>query len=172
MLLHEPRRDRDLGHGQRGFLDADRVNVLQHTQHLGVAGQHGLLAPAVGAAEGQAGDPPGMTQGKLLGNHAAHGDAENMRLLNVQAVEQPGRVVGKHRHRVRLVRLVTLTHAPVVKGDGAEGLGKGRDIPVPADRADGKAHDQKQRLATAVFFVVQRNPVGLEMRHGSGTPYR
>ena len=134
-------------------------NIVQHVQHFRVLRQQRFFSAAVGAAQDQAFDPLRMTQSKLLGDHAAHRDAENIGLLDPQMVQQAGGIIGKHRHGVRSIRLLALTHPPVVKGNRPEGPGKAVHIPVPADRADGEAHNEEQRFTLALFFVVQLNTV-------------
>jgi hypothetical protein len=41
---------------------------------------------------------------------------------------------------------------------------------VSGSSTDGEAHDENQRLAAAVVFVIDVDTVGAEMRHGQITP--
>jgi len=122
------------------------------------------------AAEGQRFDPLRIAQGELLSDHPTHGDAKDVRLVDPQAVDDADGIVGEQRHRVRGIRLITLTDSAIIKDDRAKVLSEGGNVPAPADRTNGEAHDENQRLATAMFFVIDIDPVSAEVRHGRTTP--
>ena len=80
-----------------------------------------------------------MTQRELLGNHAAHRNAENVRGRNFEVLQHPCRIIGEHLNRVRDVGLVALAGAAIIEGDDAEGFGELLDqcgIPGGGTRAE------------------------------------
>jgi hypothetical protein len=53
----------------------------------------------------------------------------------------------------------------VIKRDDPELFGKVWDIPVPTSGTDRESHNQHQRLASAMFFVIEVDPVRAYVGH-------
>jgi hypothetical protein len=43
---------------------------------------------------------------------------------------------------------------------------------MPADRAHRESHDEEQRFTAAMFFIVEIDAVGYEMRHDEESPFQ
>ena len=127
-----------------------------------------------------------------LGDHAAHGDADDVRALDSQGVQQSGRVGGHVVQGVGDRRLLAGDHggddrADVRRAGGVDLFGKAHiavvehDDPVaarrelvgegagPAGQLPAQAHDQQHGLGARIAeaFVFQAQSVGLDLGHPS-----
>ena len=123
----------------------------------------------------------GALQRELLGDHAAHREAEHVRALDLERVEQRDRVGGEIGGRDTAVAGAALADAAVVVGDDLEvalELAQERLAPVRAVAAH--PLDQQQRLAVAAALDMQlasgdghsrhrRNATGCKMRQMTDT---
>ena len=138
----------------------------------------------------QAGHATGMTDRQGLADHAAHRDTDDVRPLDADRLQQPGRVVGHVGQRVGGLGVA-------LRGDGGEDLAAGRHRSVdrattgrrhgcrngspgtpvdellderqgPLDELPAEAHHQQQRrrVVVAVDVVLDADPVRRDRRHG------
>jgi hypothetical protein len=145
-------------------------------EHLQVLGRHQrrLRAAAVAGADGQRADPLGVSQRKLLGDHAAHRDADDVGALKLQRVEQAGGVGGEVGDRERKLGLAREPHAAVVEDEGVEAaLELVEEGPPPGEVRRAHPLDQQQRLALAGAQVMQFRARCIDAWHGiDPTPSR
>ena len=103
-----------------------------------------------------------MVDRELLRDGRAERQTCDVRALDAYRVEQRGRIVGEHAHRVRLRigRVVARPRAPVVERDHAVALGENLGRRVPEGVVGSGAHDQEHGLAGAALLVVERHSGG------------
>ncbi len=85
------------------------------------------------------------------------------------AVEQARGIVGHAADGVGPGRLRAPPGAAVIEHDRAIAFRERRELEHPGHRVGGEAHDQQQRVTTAVLFVVQLDIADGDGAHG-GTP--
>ena len=109
-----------------------------------------------------------MAQRQLLGDHAAHRDAQHVRGLPPERVEQAGGVVGELDDGERVGLRRRIADAAVVVGDDVEVVAQAAEERL-APREVRPAHplDEQQRLAGAAALVEQRDPVDGGLWHGA-----
>eukprot|EP01022_Parablepharisma_sp_SALTPOND_P023850 TRINITY_DN5218_c0_g1_i1.p2 TRINITY_DN5218_c0_g1~~TRINITY_DN5218_c0_g1_i1.p2 ORF type:complete len:355 (-),score=110.79 TRINITY_DN5218_c0_g1_i1:269-1333(-) len=131
-----------------------------------------VFAPAVGGGEHQAADQAGPAQGQLLGDHAAHGQAQHM------GPRRPGR--SQHRRRIPghvldgagPPRVRGAAYALVVKDNHLILLAEHRNLLVPMLQVGADAPDQQQGVARAMGLVIQNIAVPLDLGHGTSLSLR
>ena len=132
-----------------------------------------------------------------LGDHAAHGGADDMGALDAERVEHASRVIchvveivgggrllarrGRRHHggqvgRTGLVELVRETHVAIVERDDAEtALAEHVDQPLrPTCHLRAKAHDEQDGFAVArtVRLVFDADAIGVGLRHWTAPVFR
>src|SRR5207253_1828886 len=132
---------------------------------------HGVLQKRValcpGGDEDEAFDELRMTQRELLCDRAAHGDPDNAYGSEIERLEQAGVVIGHLAGGVGAGRRARSPDTPVVDGNAAIALLVRGDMRLPGRAVGTKAHEQKQRLAVAMFGVGELDAVGCDSRPGA-----
>src|SRR6266511_5784995 len=103
------------------------------------------VAPRPGAEEAQAAHAPGMADGELHGNRAAHRGADHMRPRDFEVVEQRPRVLGHLPRGIRgLLGQVRLADAAIVKGDDTIARREVAHLVEPAHRRAAQPIDEER----------------------------
>ena len=147
-----------------------RGEKLFALHHVFPCRQSITILPRPGAHQNHTGDLFGMTEGQLLGNHAAKGTPHHTGFFNSQHIHQGRVVVGHHLRRVRPSRLVGVTHSAIVPQNAAKTLLPLRRMSLP-DRSRGcDAHDEDEGIAAAAFGVGHFDS-GTELNFGHGVSW-
>ena len=130
------------------------------------------VAVVVGGDEYQALDEVGARYGELLGDGAAHGEADDGGARNVEMIEQAGCVAGEVGDGVGRGRLSALARVARVDQEQAPPLAKPpRDGP-PGEVAAAEAGDEQQGRSprVAAVLVVQPDAIDGCFRHSAILP--
>lgn len=113
-------------------------------------------------------DPVGMAQGDLLGDHAAHGNAENVGAGNVQGVQEPHGVGGHQGNRETTPSRVGSTGPAIVNEDHlVAGRQRIHQPGRPPVAVRGISDDHHQGLAGSLDPVVHVDITDAGFWHGS-----
>ena len=116
-------------------------------------------------ASGEGAHTLGRGEGDLLGDRPTHRDAEQVEVLDLQAVGERQGVAGHVGHLVLTRHVGGLPHVAVVEDHRLVALREGGQLERPSERVDGEAVNAEQRLALAVHLVVELAVVEIESRH-------
>ena len=92
----------------------------------------------------------------LEANHAAHGEANQMKAVDVQLIQQGKNVGGKLGYAVRARRASRTAVSPYVHHNHAKLLGKIGALVFPGTAVGAQAMQQEQRLTCPLFFIIER----------------
>jgi hypothetical protein len=109
----------------------------------------------------------GMTQCEFLRDHAAHGNAEDLGLGDVERAQQIACVIRHLLDGVGALGFVAHAGAAIVEVDALE-AGQHRERRQPCDAGHAESHDEEQRFAIAESIVVEVDRSGLDFRHDAG----
>ena len=158
-----------------GFAEDEHLHVVHEVfrAHAGFAIHEVLpgveakaVLPSPGAHEDHAFDFFRVPEGKLLGDGAAEGAADDAGLLDAEAVHEAGVVVRHHGGGVGAFRFVCEADAAVVSQDAAEVLFPDFCMGIPDAAGGGDSHDADQGVSATAFFIIHLNSVGGDVRHG------
>ena len=124
------------------------------------------LSPGRGAAQHQAIDALGPSDGELLGDHPAEADPEHVRLLPTNVVEQGGGVAGEVRHRRLALRHGGAAEAALVVDDHLEVAGEHIDQGRGRLDRGRRAVDEQQPWPLATALPIEVDVTEAQRRHG------
>ncbi|MNJ51472.1 hypothetical protein D3C77_467770 [compost metagenome] len=107
-----------------------------------------------------------VIDGELEPHHAAHGQPHQMHRAGLQVFQQGQQVGAETCDAVALTRLVGAAVAADVHQDHPVVAGKGWHLHFPIQATGAQAVQQHQRIALAIFLVVQRATFVFEISHG------
>ena len=149
--------DADLPAGAQRERAVPGAQRLDQPQGDGRRGERGTRPATVGAAKRKRTNairarPP--RERELLGDHAAHRDAEHVHGVELERVEQPRGVPGEVGNREGLLHATAVTDAAVVVGDHLEVLAqRAQEGLTPAELRAAHADDRQQRRPGAGALV-------------------
>src|ERR1039458_9225233 len=116
------------------------------------------------ASQHDLGDLLGMPERELLRDHSAHRYSEHFCLCDSERPDQVARVIGHALDGIDTLGLVAESCSAIVKIDALETVEERQRRNPPGARHP-KSHDQQQRLAVAVSFVVEVDVTGFDYWH-------
>jgi hypothetical protein len=116
-------------------------------------------------ARAQAAQQGWLVHGGLKADHAAHRQPDQVHRRQVQVLEQGDQVGAEAGDAVAFVGFVGAAVAAHIGDDDPVMLGQRRDLVFPVLATGAQPMDQHERVALAVFLIVQRASIVFEIGH-------